>query len=60
MDNDPTILNKNILDRYDEVKDDDEFLKFISENGYQWYLENGTVDSNFRILKEIIDINKLR
>ena len=60
MDNDPIILNKNILDRYNEVKDDDEFLKFISENGYQWYLENGTVDSNFKILKEIIDINKLQ
>jgi hypothetical protein len=60
MDNDPIILNKIILDRYNQVKDDIEFLKFISENGYQWYLENGTVDSNVRILKEIIDINKLQ
>ena len=60
MDDDPIILNKIILDRYNQVKDDIEFLKFISENGYQWYLENGTVDSNVRILKEIIDINKLQ
>jgi hypothetical protein len=60
MDNDPIILNKIILDRYNEVKNDTEFLKYISENGYRWYLENGTVDSNVRILKEIIDINKLQ
>jgi hypothetical protein len=60
MDNDPIILNKIILDRYYEVKDDVEFLKYISENGYQWYLENGTIDSNVKILKEIIDINKLQ
>lgn len=59
MDNDPIVLNKIILDRYNEVKDDLEFLKYISENGYKWYLENGTVDSNVRILKEIIQINKL-
>jgi hypothetical protein len=60
MNNDPVILNKIILDRYNEVKDDVEFLKYISENGYQWYLENGTIDSNVKILKEIIDINKLQ
>jgi hypothetical protein len=60
MDNDPIILNKIILDRYYEVKDDVEFLKYISENGYQWYLENGTIDSDVKILKEIIDINKLQ
>ena len=59
MDIDPIVLNKIILDRYNEVKDDIEFLRYISENGYQWYLENGTIESNVRILKEIIKINKL-
>jgi len=59
MDNDPIVLNKIILDRYNEVKDDTEFLRYISENGYQWYLENGTIESNVRILKEIIKIDKL-
>jgi hypothetical protein len=59
MDKDPIVLNKIILDRYNEVKDDIEFLRYISENGYQWYLENGTIESNVRILKEIIKINKL-
>jgi hypothetical protein len=59
MDNNPIVLNKIILDRYNEVKDDIEFLRYISENGYQWYLENGTIDSNVRILKEIININKI-
>jgi len=60
MDNDPIVLNKIILDRYNEVKDDIEFLRYVSENGYKWYLENGTVDSNVKILKEIIKINKLQ
>ena len=59
MDNNPVILNKNILDRYNEIKDNIEFLKYISENGYKWYLENGTIESNVRILKEIIKIDKL-
>jgi hypothetical protein len=59
MNDDPIILNKNILDKYNEVKDDIEFLKYISENGYKWYLENGTVESNVKILKQIIKIDKL-
>lgn len=60
MNDDPIILNKIILERYNEVKDDIDFLRFISENGYQWYLDNGTVDSNVKILKEILQINKLQ
>ena len=60
MDDNPIILNKIILDKFNEVKDDIEFLKYISENGYQWYINNGTVDSNVKILKEIIQINKLQ
>ena len=57
---DPYIQSKIILDRYNEIKNDMELLNFISENGYKWYLENGNVDSNVKILKEIIDINKLK
>ena len=60
MDDDPIVLNKIILDRYNEVKDDIEFLMYVSENGYKWYLENGTISSNVRLLKEIIKINKLQ
>jgi len=59
MDNNPIKLNKNILERYNEVKDDIDFLKYVSENGYQWYLDNGTINSNVRLLNEIIKINKL-
>jgi predicted amidohydrolase len=42
------------------TQDNLELLKFISENGYQWYLENGTINSNVEILKKIININKLK
>jgi hypothetical protein len=59
-DHDPLIQSEIILNKYNEIKDNIELLKFISENGYQWYLKNGTVDSNVRILQKIINIKKLK
>jgi hypothetical protein len=60
LNDDPKIQSEIILNKYDEIKDNLELLKFISENGYQWYLENGTINSNVEILKKIININKLK
>lgn len=51
--------NEIILNMYNEIKDNTEYLKFISQNGYEWYKNNGTVDSNFRILTEIVKLETL-
>jgi hypothetical protein len=48
-----------MIDKYEEIKNDNEFLKFISNNGNQWFKKNGTMESNVEILKKIININKL-
>lgn len=57
---DPNIQADIILETYNNIKDDDEFLTFISNNGYKWFLENGTIDANVRILTEIINFELLK
>jgi hypothetical protein len=49
-----------ILDKFKEIKNDNALLKTISENGYEWYLNNGSVNSNVGILKKIINLEKIK
>jgi hypothetical protein len=56
---DPKIQSEIIIETYNRIKDDIDLLYFISENGYNWYNINGTVDGNFKILTEIFDFKKL-
>tara|TARA_B100002019_G_C21071335_1_gene499162 strand:- start:185 stop:793 length:609 start_codon:yes stop_codon:yes gene_type:complete len=57
------IYNKNLTDRiyqrWLEVKDDIEYLKFVASNGQKWFDENCTKDKHAKILTEIIDLNKI-
>jgi len=48
-----------ILDRYNEVIKDPEYLEFVADNGHQWWLENSKIDSIANISKELINIDKL-
>jgi len=57
--NDPVTQFKLLLEKYEEVKNNDELLSTISNNGYEWYERNGTVKSNVDILKKIINLGKL-
>jgi hypothetical protein len=52
---DPNIQSDIILSKYNEIKDNYDLLNEVSKNGYQWFLENGTIDSNVKILNEIIN-----
>jgi hypothetical protein len=52
--------DKITIDQYNKIKNNDEYLTFISENGYKWFLENGTIDANVKILTEIIDFKLLK
>lgn len=56
----PKIQLEIILDRYNEIKDDYNFLEMISSNGLNWYKENGTIQKNVEILTNIIDLNILK
>ena len=52
-------LSDRILDRYNEVKDNIDYLKFVGENGRKWYKENGTIQANIDILSKLVNFNKL-
>ena len=53
-------LSDRVFDRFNEVKDDYDFINFVAKNGRKWYLENGTVDSNVNIIYNLLDFNKLK
>ena len=53
-------LSDAFLDKYHKIKDDKEYLDFISSNGRKWYLENGTAGKNAKIISDLMDVNKLK
>jgi len=57
---DPKIQSEIILNRFDEIKNNKKLLRFIGENGYKWYKNNCTIQSNVKILNKIININQLK
>ena len=59
LDNDPNIQSKIILDKFNKIKNDKKLLKKVSDNGYEWYCNNGTIKSNIDILTNIINITLL-
>jgi hypothetical protein len=59
-DSDPNRQSEIILDKFNEIINNDEFLNFISKNGYEWFLNNGTINSNVKILTEIINLEILK
>jgi hypothetical protein len=54
------MLSDRVHQRFMEVKDDHEYIKFVSENGRKWYEENGTVDANVNIIYNLLDFKKLK
>jgi hypothetical protein len=48
-----------INNKFNEIKNDYEYLKFISNNGKKWFDKNGTIDANVNILKKIVKIKDL-
>lgn len=52
-------MSDRVLDRYNEVKKDDDFIKFVGENGRKWYEENGTVEAAANIIYNLLDFKKL-
>lgn len=57
--NDPKEQIDLLIKKYKENIDNLDFLNYIGSNGYNWFKQNGTIDSNVEILKKIIDLNKL-
>jgi hypothetical protein len=49
-----------LIRRFDEVKNDIDYLRFVGENGRRWYEKNGTIYANTSIAMELINLNNLR
>jgi len=49
-----------IIEKYNQIKDNDDFLNSIANNGYKWYQQNATIDSSVELLKKIVNIEKLK
>lgn len=48
-----------ILETFQNLKNSPKKIKEISENGYKWYLENGSAEKNAEIIISQLDISKL-
>ena len=47
-----------IKNKYDEIKNNNKLLEFIANNGYDWYIKNGSIEANVNILIDIFnDLN---
>ena len=55
----PTLADAYI-ERFEDLKKDPDYVRFLSINGRKWYEENATIDAHCNILKEVIDLNKLK
>jgi len=56
---DARLQTEIILDKFNSIKDNIELLTNISDNGYEWFKSNGTVDSNVNILYSILNEDKI-
>jgi|APGre2960657444_1045066.scaffolds.fasta_scaffold57937_2 hypothetical protein len=54
---DPVEQMKIIKEKYNEIKDNNDLLREVSKNGHEWYIKNGTTQSNVDILKNILNID---
>jgi hypothetical protein len=60
LNNSPKMQWDIINSTFNSVRDNDDLLKKISKNSLKWFYENGTIESSVDILKEIINIDKLK
>lgn len=58
--NDPILQMDLLIDKFEQVKNDHLLLEKISENGLNWYKQNGSTTSNIEILKKIINFDRLK
>ena len=52
-----------IIDKFNSIKNNKRLLNKISNNGYNWFKRNGTVDANVKLLNKIINkelLNKMK
>lgn len=58
--NPPELLAKDIMNIYSKLSKEPKLVEKISENGYKWYLENGSIEKNAEIILKQLDLNLLK
>jgi hypothetical protein len=54
------LLANRIQERFNQVKNDYDFIDFVAKNGRDWYVQNGTSEKNADIVLSLMDFNKLK
>jgi hypothetical protein len=54
------LLANRIQERFNQVKNDYDFIDFVAKNGREWYTQNGTSEKNADIILNLMDFNKLK
>lgn len=49
-----------IYTEFEKIKRDEDFLKYISKNAREWYVENGKSEKISKIIFSLLDLNKLK
>jgi len=48
------------VERFKELKNNPEEVQFIAANGRRWYEENATTDAHVKIIKQVMNFDKLK
>jgi hypothetical protein len=57
---DPNQQMDIILNEYEKIKNDDELLRTVANNGYEWFKNNGTIGKNVDLLKQLVNFDALK
>ena len=57
---DPEKMAKDIISLYEKLKNNSKLLEEVSENGYKWYLENGSIQKNADIILEQLNLELIK
>lgn len=52
-------FSNRVYEKYMQIKDDTKLLQNISNNARKWYLENGTINKNVKIVHKLLNFDKL-
>jgi hypothetical protein len=47
------------IERWEDLKKDPDFVRFLAENGRKWYEENGTMESMVKIFDKVVDLRTI-
>lgn len=59
FDEDPKKEFENLWEKYNQIVNNKEYLNYVALNGLKWYNENGTIEANANIIKNIINLEEL-